>query len=220
MKKIIGYLPMWILYHIGSSFDAYDTVHDKDTFGWLTSWCMINSLKIQNWSGLENPWFEPEPKKNLEIERRWIMKYLPDLEYDEILAIIQYYTPTGRYRVTCNVNTHDNIKFYHTIKKIVSYGINEEDEKEITETEFNEAVKTATSKITKSRHKYKHSGLTFEFDGLILDPVLTDPTLYIMEIELNDIKQVINIPVEINKVIIKEITGDKVFSNHALSTKI
>lgn len=216
MKKIIGFLPVWILYSIGKGLSERDEIHGNDNFYMISSWCMLKSCKIQDWSGIKGPWSKPT---NLEIERRWIIKRLPIVKFDETLAIIQYYTPTGRYRVSCDVYTEIS-KYHHTVKKTVSHGVNEEDEREITKEEFTDAIKTATSKIIKSRRKYNCDGLVYEFDGLILDPIEEDPTLYIMEIELNDINQNINMPYSIKELIIKEITGDKAFSNLQLSTKI
>jgi len=216
MKKIIGFLPVWILYSIGNGLSELDEIYCTNIFYSISTWCMLKSCNIQDWSGIKGPWLKPT---NLEIERRWIIKHLPILKFDETLAILQYYTPTGRYRVSCNVGTEIS-KYYHTVKKTVSYGVNEENEKEITKDEFIDAIKTATSKIAKSRRKYKCDGLVYEFDGLMLDPIDSVSTLYIMEIELNDINQTINMPYDIKKLIIKEITGDTAFSNLQLSTKI
>lgn len=217
MKKIIGYLPTLILYHLGTALDAYDTVHNNDNFGACACWCMEKSFQLQEWTGAKNPGMIPEPKKNLEIERRWLLKCLPSIEYDDILYIKQYYTSAGRFRV---VDNKCNFTYYHTIKKTIAHGINEEDEHTITKEEFDNAIKSATSYICKQRYKYKYDGLVYEFDGITFDNSRIHPSLCILEIELKDIKQIINMPYNIKILIIKEITGESLFSNHSLSTKL
>jgi len=175
---------------------------------------MSTSGDIQDWAGLKRPWLKPE---NLEIERRWIIKHLPDLKFDDLLHIKQYYTPHGRFRKSFNGSA---FTYYHTVKKTISPGVNEEIENTITPFEFEAAIRNATSFITKHRYKYKHDGLVYEFDGMFFEDNKDIPTFWVLEIELKHINQPIDMPDYIKNVIIKEITGDKAFSNFTLSTKI
>jgi CYTH domain-containing protein len=163
--------------------------------------------------GFKKLWVKPE---NLEIERRWIIKHLPDLKFDDLLHITQYYTPWGRFRKSYNGSV---FTYYHTVKNRISVGVNEEIEETISKDDYENAIKQATSIITKHRYKYKHNGLVYEFDGMFFknDNV---PTLWVLEIELNNINQPIEMPDFIKNTVIKEITGDKAFSNFTLSTKI
>lgn len=158
-----------------------------------------------------------------EIERRWVIKHLPHdlVDTGKFLHIFQYYTPTGRYRyVTPHKNfvpQHSDEIYYRTLKTYVAPGINDEAENSVTKQDFEEVIKTAKSMIRKYRYLFDYGGLTFEFDGLVLDDKDNYPTLWIMEVELKSMDQHIDMPDSIRKVLIKEVTGDKVWSNYSLS---
>ena len=203
MKKIIAFLPTWILFYIG---DFTSNLFKYKYFNFtalylLYNWCMTNSGDIQDWAGLKRPWLKPE---NLEIERRWVIKCLPDVKFDDLLHIKQYYTPSGRFRKSYNGS---DFTYYHTVKKTISPGINEEIENIITPFEFEAAIRNATSFITKHRYKYKYDGLVYEFDGMLFDESSPVPTIWMLEIELKHINQPIDMPDNIKTIIIKEITG-------------
>ena len=64
-------------------------------------------------------------KKVIEIERKWVMKRIPSLEWDKVIYIYQYYTEDGfRYRSERNKET--NVTEYYKIKKTVKgHGVRE-----------------------------------------------------------------------------------------------
>lgn len=63
MKKIIAYVPVWLLYYIG---DLISNTLAWEYFLWVFvfyQWCMITSMELQDWAGLEDPWHYPEEKE-------------------------------------------------------------------------------------------------------------------------------------------------------------
>jgi CYTH domain-containing protein len=157
---------------------------------------------------------------NLEIERRWLLKKVPNyLDDFETLVITQYYTTSGRYRKTSKPivdGVPQKDVYHHTIKNHISEGICEEIEKEIDADTFKEAVKTSHKVLCKFRYVYKANGLKYEIDYLYVNR----QDYVFLEIELTDINQSIVIPDFINDLIVKEITGDKTLSNFALATNV
>lgn len=105
--------------------------------------------------------------------------------------------------------------YFHTIKKYVSHGVSEEDEKDITREEYEKLLKLADEKrkeINKLRYYLDYQGKHFE-----LDVFLRDPELVILEIELDDLSEKIELPPHLE--IIEEITGKPEYSNYMLSMK-
>ncbi len=150
-----------------------------------------------------------------EIENRYLLKRVPNISFDEVFEIEQFYTPEGRFRFKKNKNTKE-VSYYQTNKKTISPGVNEEIEKEISEFEFNKAIKTATRKIVKERGIIKHSGLTWEVDYFIGN------LLVILEVEVDtveDLKQIV-LPDFFQEVLILDVTGIKEFSNYNLADNI
>ena len=161
----------------------------------------------------------PSPK-NLEIEKRLLLKRLPlhDELFDEIHFIEQYYTPTGRYRhveMYSNKNNKEITKYIHTIKKSVSKGVNEEIEVEISLSEFSKAIEKSTKFISKNRFIKKAGKYKWEIDEFI------DVNLIIAEIEVHTKKELktVKLPKYIKENLIMEITGIKEFSNFNLAEK-
>lgn len=225
MKKIIGFIPTWATYYIGHWACLLERfLAPRKGILWLymlSQWCLVKSGDIQDWAGLDGPWMDvtpPEDKpKNLEIERRWLLTELPDLKWNDLLYIKQYYTPGGRFRQIFNGTIHT---YFHTIKHNIAPGINEEDEKEITKEEFDLAITKAISYIEKHRYIYKVDNLKYEFDAIITTLNNIIPTLWILEIELESIDQPLELIPIVTCNVIKEITGDKSYSNFSLSHKL
>ena len=61
--------------------------------------------------------------EEIEIERKWLLKACPGLDYDQVIQIEQYYKDWLRYR-----RQHDGIgEFFFCIKKErLSHGVNRE----------------------------------------------------------------------------------------------
>ena len=152
-----------------------------------------------------------------EIERKWLstnklISKLLESKYFTTKYISQYYLPSKEENKEERVRRIDfslnKSKFFHTIKK--GYGLSREEiENEISEEEFYKLLKNATSGITKTR---------LEFDGYEIDKyefgLCTIEKEYSSEEEaFSDLNE------DIIPFMIKEITGDKSFSNKILSEK-
>lgn len=157
--------------------------------------------------------------KNLEIERKFILKNLPYFNEEERknveqLGIGQTYlviddTPT-RFRKTCHY--FDNKIVYHQcIKKSIGHGTYEEIETEVTEEVYKMSLNQRDRYLTKTRHVYKANGLKWEIDDYHGIQLVT------LEVELDDINQEIEIPEVIKEQIICEVTGMKGFTNYNIA---
>lgn len=153
----------------------------------------------------------------LEIERRWLLKCLPNNVYKEKREISQHYADDGRYR-SCTTfidNLRTETKYYLTKKTTISHGVNLEDEVEITGKDFLFGVDKSTKSIFKTRYIHDYNGLKLEIDAFHFDD--KGSSLYIMEVELKEINQIVIVPEFIQNCIIKEITGEKEYSNYNLA---
>lgn len=152
-----------------------------------------------------------------EIERKYILKRLPkDLfKFYEptVLEITQYYfeydNVWNRFRVSKNKKT-GKTKYIHTIKKALSFGSNDEQEKTVSEKVFQKRLaefKDNHRVIKKTRYVVKFKGLKFEIDDF------KDLSLTMLEVELPNINFPILFPTLLQKEILMEVTGYKQFSN-------
>ena len=160
----------------------------------------------------------------LEIERKFLLKSMPDVEPIEKIIIDQWYwkNPSGTWERarTWHSNIHGK-SWIHTIKKSVSKGVNIEDEKNLTEEEFKKFIakcKQAGQEakfISKQRWIYPHNDLKWEVDRFD-----KNHCLIIAEIEIPKKSFKIEIPHFIQEKLIVEVTGIKQFSNRNLSDYI
>lgn len=150
---------------------------------------------------------------NYEIERRFLLNKLPDMEFDEIKLISQYYgvDTVGNYRVR-REESPKKISYFITRKKFISEGVNEEDENPISKDEFGRRKSECTKVINKLRHVfYLEDGLKWEVD------VFKDFKMIAAEIEVPNLEYDIHMPEEIKDVLVEEITNRKDLSNFALA---
>lgn len=150
-----------------------------------------------------------------EIESRYLLKRVPNVDFEDVLEIEQFYTPEGRFRKQ-KLKSSKVITYFKTNKKPISPGINEEIEKEITEYDFETAIKGATRKIVKQRGIVFHSGLKWEID------YFKNNLLVIAEVEVDTIedqKQIV-LPDFLKEVVVLEVTGIEEFSNYNLADNI
>lgn len=106
--------------------------------------------------------------------------------------------------------------YYHTTKKFISPGVNQEDEEQITRTEYHELLMKADpslNEIVKTRYFVTWAGKLFELD-LFHEQ---HEGLAILEIELTDMESVFELPPFLE--VIREVTAEKEFSNAALAAK-
>ncbi len=166
---------------------------------------------------------EDMAKTNIENERRWLLKNVPGIDYDDTIEITQYYLKVDdvweRYRKA----THSNgdIKYYKTIKKFIEIGSSEEDEKKISLDKYLKFKEKCHNKNTKSRlikkTRYVHivgGGFKWEIDKF------KDMRVVIAEIELPYVSFNVDIPDWLDSEIIMEVTKHKKFSSRSLATRL
>lgn len=145
-----------------------------------------------------------------EIERRWLLKDVPSLPYQKKVDIVQFYTDES-FRYRREISIQDGSSEYYKIRKTsVGYGRNEEELFSCSSGEFLKELANSKRIIHKLRHVYTKDGINFEVD------FIHHPRLIILEVELQDIDQPMEIPQEIQELVILEITGMKEFSNYNL----
>lgn len=156
----------------------------------------------------------------LEIERKFLLKALPNKKYDDKFDIDQYYWKNKSGIWERARTYHSEISgdsYIHTIKKSVSKSVNIEDEKELTLSQFNSFKKKCLSDtnsryISKERYVYNFGELKWE-----VDLFNNGYRLVIAEIEIPKKEYKITIPDYISNVLLLEVTGLKQFSNRSLS---
>lgn len=159
--------------------------------------------------------------ESVEIERKIILKNVPNIEYDEILNITQYYLKNSdgiweRFRKT---KDHNDITTYvRTIKTPLRKGASLEDEIEISKEDYIRSKKMCKSgefesrRISKVRHViYTDDNLKWEIDEF------DNIKLVIAEIEIPTDDYEVVFPQYIIDNIIKEVTGIKEFNNRKMS---
>lgn len=159
----------------------------------------------------------------LEIERKFLLKSMPDIEPSEIIKIDQYYlkNSNGVWERARSWNSNTNgVKYIHTIKKSISKGVNLEDEYFMTESEFKSFKKSCLESkdskfLSKERWIYPNGDLLWEVDKFI-----NNHYLIIAEIEIPTKRFKIDIPNFISDKLLLEVTDFKQFSNRSLSNKI
>ena len=158
-------------------------------------------------------------KKEIEIERRFLLRRLPDIKYDEIIDITQYYIKIDgiweRYRKS--IYSDNTVKYHKTIKKFIRVSEQEEDEIEISDSEYNMIANECNTGgcearvIKKKRYVYNLSdGLKWEIDKFEMNIVIA-------EIELPELSYEIEVPDWLEKEIVIEITKYKEFSSKSLA---
>ena len=161
---------------------------------------------------------------NLEIERKFIVKSLPNIKPDDVHEIEQYYFKNELGIWERARTYHSEIsgdKYIHTVKTSVSKGINIEDEYEMTKDEFDKFKNKCLTPGIESRHIskerwiYKDGKLKWE-----IDKFNSGYHLIIAEIEIPTKRYKLIFPPFIEEIKLLEVTGLKQFSNRALSLKI
>lgn len=58
MKKIIAFIPVWLLYYTGHLISkTWETRFNRGGYGYdMYNTCMIRSMNLQDWAGLKGPW--------------------------------------------------------------------------------------------------------------------------------------------------------------------
>jgi CYTH domain-containing protein len=169
---------------------------------------------------------------HLEIERKFLVKFPSDWSalaelFDGIVDVKRisqtYLKPepgeqAGRVRKTVEGITGETETVYHHNQKKPTgdTGVHEETESEITEKEYNQALKRANPDkcaVEKTRFVFKWHDQVFELD--LFKGHLKG--LAILEIELKDKDDTVELPPFLK--VIKEVTKDKKFTNFSLADK-
>lgn len=160
----------------------------------------------------------------LEIERKFLLKSIPEKLPDEKIQIEQWYCKnyhgTWERVRKCDSNTN-GVYYVHTIKKTVSKGVNMEDEKTISQKEYSEFIKNCKTSsnesrfIKKDRWVYQQDQLKWE-----VDIFHSGHHLVVAEIEIPKKTFKVEIPNFIKEKLLLEVTGLKQFSNKNLSNII
>jgi CYTH domain-containing protein len=160
----------------------------------------------------------------IEIERKWLLYGYPQvtskLKQDEIISIEQFYTPEGlRYREERRDYLQlwsERYKYWRMKKvKLGECTYEEQDITSLTMDEYHNIKKPDYPTITKRRIVYKHEGshLKFEVDDFWPLRLIT------LEVELPSADFQFEMPANIQKQIIMEVTGKVEFSNKYLAER-
>lgn len=141
-----------------------------------------------------------------EIERKWLLSELPDIEFDYVVDITQYYSNGIRYRKEV---IDGIVSFFKIEKKTISVGVNSETLHKTDVNEFNLNFPFGLKPIHKRRHVIIYDNHKFEVD-------VFDNHLVILEVELEKLTEFFNFQPDLFKVIIKEVTTEPRFSNYQL----
>lgn len=151
----------------------------------------------------------------VETERKFLLKRVPHIQYDDCIMIDQYYISdrsadkTERVRISQRDN-QDPTYIYTSKEKISDMSANEI-ERDLTEEEFNEYLGQSDRNITKTRWVKEQNDLKWEIDQMI------GINLIIAEIEIPSEDYPLHIPHWIEDNLVMEVTGCKHFSNSNLA---
>lgn len=162
---------------------------------------------------------------NIEIERKFLLRQLPDCKWDDILIIDQFYHKNiknywDRYR-KLESRLDQKIQYQHTIKTTISKGVNQEIESFLTKEVFEKNVIDSFSSnrpakyLSKIRHIFKVDELKWE-----VDQFLNSTGMIIAEIEIPTLDYPLELPNFVKENLIMEVTDAKQFSNRSIAKLI
>ena len=156
---------------------------------------------------------------NIETEHKFLI-LMPDAEVLNGLDtsdIVQTYLQSDSGTERVRARTKGGVTTYtHTVKRRISKLSSEEDERVITRGEYETLLESRDHDrrtIEKTRTLLPHEGRVFEIDIYSFWQRVA-----VMEVEVEDEDAEFTIPDGIT--VIREVTGEKCFSNHALSRDI
>ncbi len=159
---------------------------------------------------------------SVEIERKFLLKSMPDSKPSEKIKIKQWYLKIdGRWERVRSLDSEFGKRWIHTVKTRVSDMSNIEEERAITKKEYDAFVKRCKAPgenarhIAKQRWIYPDGDLKWEVD------IFRDRChLIVAEIEIPSEDYELEIPEFIQKKQLLEVTGLKQFSNKNLSCRL
>lgn len=160
-------------------------------------------------------------KSGLEKERKFLIeKYHENIAGEIRWDIVQTYlyktSPDIQRRIRKITTDKEKVSYFYTEKKFISDGVREENEKEISESEYNRLLSDeadhSLADILKTRRIFDHMGHRFEMDEYPFSDKYAS-----VEAELSDINEKIILPDFLT--VIKEVTGDESYSNANLALR-
>ena len=149
-----------------------------------------------------------------EIERKYLLRALPARMHDaQSLEIDQGYLPGTRINERIRrARSSDGVRYYRTIK--TGKGIDRlEIEEETTEVFFTTVWPlTRGARIHKRRFVVPEGNVTWE-----IDEFLDRDGLWLAEVELERIDQVVDLPQWLRDAVDREVTDEVEYTNHALA---
>lgn len=154
----------------------------------------------------------------LEIERKFLIEQTDELDSrcTERIEITQIYLerpdPAIQRRIR-SMTANGVTKYYYTEKRFISAAVREENEKEISADEYDKLLAEQNRTLTpivKTRRILMYENQRFEIDSYPFSDALAT-----MELELESEAQQIHLPGFVK--VIKEVTGDKEYSNANLA---
>jgi CYTH domain-containing protein len=160
----------------------------------------------------------------IEIERKFLLKGLPDKKPTDIIKINQWYLKNDEgvwERIRSWDSNTNGKKWIHTIKTRISDMSNIEEEKEVTEKEFLAFQRKCHSKINQGRSIIKERRIYIDGENKWeIDLFKSGCQLVIAEVEIPTEDYELAIPEFIEKKNLMEVTGLKQFSNRSLANKV
>ena len=160
----------------------------------------------------------------IEIERKFLLKAMPDVLPNEVVKIDQFYFKNKEgvwERVRQWNSSLYGKRWIHTIKTKISDFSNEEIEKDLTKLKYEEFKKGCRQNKSNSRYIKKERWIYPDGDLYWEVDIFKDKChIIIAEIEIPSEDYDLNIPEFISKKTLLEVTGLKQFSNRSLSVKM
>jgi CYTH domain-containing protein len=160
----------------------------------------------------------------IEIERKYLLKGMPDTEPNEKIKIQQFYFKNKEgiwERARVMDYGQGNKKYVHTIKTRISDIANDEQEKSLTEDEFEKfkkkcrKYKGSSRFLKKERWVYQVGDMKWE-----VDMFKGDINMVIAEIEIPSEDFQVEIPEHIQKKVLLDVSDMRQFGNRSLSSKM
>ena len=158
----------------------------------------------------------------LEIEKKFIVKGLPNKPLYDVVKIEQFYWKNSAgiwERARIWDSSKDGKKWIHTIKTPAGKGANIEEEHDLTELEFTAFVER--SKRDEGKHLSKVRNIYIDENRMKWEvDVFNEVHLIIAEVELPKKNFSLKIPRFMKQIILLEVTNLKQFGNRSLANKL
>jgi CYTH domain-containing protein len=171
-----------------------------------------------------------------ELERRFLLSAVPEINYESIIRIVQRYKKDHPERIRMEEHflnprkplenfwlvENSRVLYEHTIKEFIDGQESlKETNTELSKSKYDEISPSYPNLIKKLRHVKPCSinkGLKWEIDDFSLHKT-ENVLLVVAEIEIPSIEYELKIPDWLNPFVLKEITRESLFSNYQLAKR-